>query len=179
MAQDPFVRGSAFGGIPDSWVAFSSINHNAFILFTNTDYTVVSSLTLNNSVFVNLSLDKAQFIIIGSRYSSPSSDIESDFDEWTSQFPFTDNLLIGADLNVHLKALGYAREDHRTESFLEMLVVNNLHILNDPQSEHTWVVDKRQGRPDVTLGGADICNDLVTRTLFPILTISTSDCAKL
>lgn len=126
LAQDPYVRGTVLGGVPDSWVSFSSTNLNAFILFTNTDYTVVNTLKLNNSVFANLTLDNDKFIIIGSQYSSPSSDLENDFDEWTSELPITDNLILGVDLNVHLKALGYAREDLRTETFLETLVANNL-----------------------------------------------------
>lgn len=161
MAQDPYIRGNKICGIPSEWLVFSSNTSNSIIIFTNLDYTVVSSLVNNNSVFVNLSLDDNRTLVIGSQYSPPSSDIDDDFEEWVNFIPETDNVLIGADLNVHLKALGYARENKRTETFLEHLIVKNLFLLNDPQADHTWTKEDMKGRPDVTLGGTDICNDLL------------------
>lgn len=110
---------------------------------------------------MNLSLEDDTFVVIGSQYFPLSADINTDFDKWVTRFPETDNVVLGADLNVNLKALGYAREDDRTESFLEHLVANNLFLLNDPQAEYTWTKEKRKGKPDVTLGGTDICNDLI------------------
>lgn len=162
ICQDPHVFRSRISSIPDKWSCFISNNLNSAIIFTNNDYVVISASVFNNSVFVNLSLKDATSIIIGSQYSPPSSDIDVDCNEWSSAFPDFERILIGGDFNVHMKSLGYARENQRTEEFIEHLVTNNLFIINDPDSDYTWSVDDRHGRPDLTLGGADICGSIVS-----------------
>lgn len=127
---------------------------------TNNDYTVISSMIFNNSVFVNLSLNNGKFIIIGSQYSAPSSNIDFDCNEWSACFPDFDSVLLRGDFNVHLCAMGYARENERSSSFLEHLISNSLFIMNNPDSCHTWVGESRKGRPDLTLEGAEICGNL-------------------
>lgn len=122
----------------------------------------MGSLKLNNSVFVNLSLVNGKCLTIGSHYSAPSSDLEKDFEEYGYSFPDFKDILIGGDLNVHLKAMGYAREDARTDTLLDFIMANNLFILNDPDSDYTWLVDERKNRPDLTLGGTDVCNNLAS-----------------
>lgn len=126
---------------------------------------MVSSLVLNSSVFVNLSVKDHSSIIIASQYSSPSADLGIDFDEWLDSYPDYENLIMGADLNVRMKVLGYAREDHRTEIFMHTLVSNNLFLINDPDASHSWQVDDRKGHPDVTIGGIGVCNKISAWTV--------------
>lgn len=107
-----------------------------------------------------MSLVDNKFITIGSQYSAPSSDLDVDFEEWCDHFTTFDDLLLGGDLNTHLTSLGYAREDGRSKILLDFLMSNGLFIINDPEADHTWQVEDRKGRPDLTLGGAGICESI-------------------
>lgn len=144
VCQDPHISNSKLSSIPSSWSTFLSNNNNAAIVFTNNNYTVISTVKFDNSIFVNLSLKDGGYIIIGSQYSSPSSNIDTDCTAWSAVFPDYEKILLAGDFNVHIKDLGYSRENTRTEEFMEHLVTNGLFIMNDPEAPHSWIVDKKR-----------------------------------
>lgn len=161
LAQDFYCYSGTAPGFPPSWPFFFSGNLNAAIFITNSDFHVIETLTLNNTVFISLQTVEGT-LFIGSQYSAPSGNIENDFNEWTQIFRDFDNMIIGGDFNVPMRSLGYTREDGRTEVLLEHIINYSLTILNDPDAEHSFVQGDLKGRPDLTIAGLNICPALVS-----------------
>lgn len=157
MCQDPYIVDGVARGIPPEWPIFFSLNLNSAIILTNKDYAVIKSLVLNNSVVVSLNVCNSKLLLC-SQYSSPSGDIDNDFAELSDSFPDFDDMLIAGDFNVPLLDLGYTRQTERSEIFLEHLTDKNLAIINDLDATHTFVQGSLRGKPDLTLGGINICN---------------------
>lgn len=95
LCQDPHVTNGKLTGISDNLPFFISINLNAAVVFLSRDYTVISTLVLRNSVFVNVNLANGDCLTITSQYSPPSSDFDQDIEEWSSRILNYDYVLIG------------------------------------------------------------------------------------
>lgn len=163
LAQDPYITNDSVAGIPKHWRTFTSFNKSAIILITNQDYIAVESLRLENSVFIALTV-QGKTVIIGSQYTRPypNGDLETDFNGWSSYYDSCDDLLLCGDFNTPLLELGYARESERTDVLVERLVYKDLFILNDPDSVETFRLGSIIGKPDLTLGGSNIVQNLVS-----------------
>lgn len=142
-------------GLDPDWLCFSSSLNTACIICTNNAMTPVISLVTDNSIFLTLTLANGS-IVIGSVYAAPSGNLDSDLACWIHHFTDCSNLLVGGDFNVPLRSLGYTREDVRTETFLEYLMLSDLRLINDPGAPHSFVQDDRTGRPDLTLVGKNL-----------------------
>lgn len=164
LCQDPYIFSGKMAGIPPNWRVFLAKNNLSAIIITNNNLNVIQTLSLNNVVFVNINVEKV-VLSVGSQYSAPSGDLAADFDSWTSSYFDCTNVLIGGDFNVPMRTMGYSRDDSRTETLLEFLSLYNLKIINDTDSPPTYVQDDRQGRPDLTLAGDNICNLLDSWTV--------------
>lgn len=73
-----------------------------------------------------------------------------------------DDTIVGVDFNVPLRTLGYTRQNNRTEVPLEHLMKYSLSILNDSDAPSSFVQGKLSGRPELTLGGLNICTSLLS-----------------
>lgn len=153
LVKDPYF----FGGIPGHWRVFFSNNLSSAIIIINQDYRVVESMKFNNSVFVNIKVH-ARNLIIGSQYTSPSSDLSQDIEDWKNVFEDTSNLIIGGDFNVPLLQLGYVRESERTDILLNNLMLNQMVIVNDSDAPHSFTQGRIRGRLDLTIAGINIVN---------------------
>lgn len=161
LCQDPYiVNGSALmDGC--NWPAYYSNSFNSAIFITNTDYVTISNVAFDNSVAISLNVSD-NILYIVSQYSSPSSDIDAHFTDLNNHFMNYDNVLIAGDFNVPLLEFGYSRQTDRSEIFLEHLISKNIKIINDPDAPHTFVHGALKGRPDLTLAGVDICENIVS-----------------
>lgn len=148
-------------GIPSHWKSFYSINKNAVILITNKDYYVIECLKLENSVFVTLTVTNEK-LFIGSQYTRPhpNGDLDKDIQDWTDYFNNFSDVIVGGDFNTPLLQLGYTRETERSEILLEHLVHKDMFILNDPDAPETFEQGNLKGRPDLTIGGINIVQQL-------------------
>lgn len=146
-------------GIPPEWIIFYSNSFNAAVIFTNRECATISNLVLDNAVFVSLNVNNDK-IFIGSQYSSPSGNIDKDFEDIGEHFQNFDKVLLAGDFNVPLLDLGYTRQTERTDVFLEHLLEKDLRIINDTDAAHTFVQGSLKGRPDLTLGGLEICRKI-------------------
>lgn len=97
LCQDPHITNGKLTGISDNLPFFISTNLNAAVVFLSREYTVVSTLVLKNSVFVNVNLANGDCLTIASQYSPPSSDFGEDLEEWSSKIMKYDYVLIGGD----------------------------------------------------------------------------------
>lgn len=161
LVQDFYCCLGLASGFPPSWPLFYSDNNTAAILIANTDYHVLETLKLGNSVFISLQTASGT-IFIGSQYSAPSGDIENDLHEWTHIFKDFDDLIIGGDFNVPMRSMGYTYENARTEALLDHIMNYSLTILNDPDADHTFIQGESKGRPDLTVAGLNICQNLIS-----------------
>lgn len=159
LCQDIYVSDDAAPGIPPDWPIYFSLRYNSAIIITNRDYAVISNLALDNSITISLNVND-DVIFICSQYSPPNNDINKDFMDLGTHFNKFDKILIAGDFNVPIMDLGYARQTERTEIFLEHLVEKQLRIMNDVTAPHSFVQGTRKGRPDLTLGGLEICDKL-------------------
>lgn len=159
LCQDPYVSDGVASGIPSDWPIFFSDSLNSAIIFTNRDYAVISNLVLKNAVIISLNVS-GDVIYLGSQYSSPSGNIDKDFVDLGTHFQSFDKVLLAGDFNVPLLELGYTRQSERTEVLLEHLIEKDLIIMNDTDAPSTFVQGDLTGRPDLTLGGLDICDKI-------------------
>lgn len=79
---------------------------------------------------------------------------------WVIILTVSTKILIAGDFNVPLIDFGYSRQTDRTEVFLEHIMDKDLKIMNDATAPHSFVQGSLKGRPDLTLGGLEICNKL-------------------
>lgn len=142
-------------GLDPDWLCFTSFKCSACIISTNKSIAYVKSLITDNSVFITLTLEQGP-IVLASVYAAPSGNLDADLSCWINYFTNCSRLLVCGDFNVPLNSLGYARENKRTEIYLEYLMISNLRLVNDPGAPHTYVQDDRKGRPDLTLAGLDV-----------------------
>lgn len=159
LIQDPYILAGRVSGVPLNWPCFLSDNLSAGIIFTNPDYTFLKCLVDKSCVFVSLNVSSG-IIYIGSHYSPPSGNLDAELQEWSGLFPEFDNILIGGDLNVPMRTMGYTRGSGRTEILMDHLQVNNLCIVNDTEAHPTFVQGSLSGRPDLTLAGYELSNHL-------------------
>lgn len=159
ICQDIYLSEGVAVGIPPEWPIFFSTNKNAAIILTNSDYALIRNLELENSVTVSLTVNNDS-IYICSQYSPPENDIDKDFIDLGRHFDKFDKTIIAGDFNVPIIDFGYTRQTERTEIFLEHVLQKDLRIMNDASAPHTFVQGSLKGRPDLTLGGLDICNKL-------------------
>lgn len=62
---------------------------------------------------------------------------------------------------MHILRIGATqRNNARGDTFLDFLTLNELTILNDPQTECTFKIKGKKGTPDFTIGGQFIRNAL-------------------
>lgn len=156
MCQDPYVVDGVISGVPINWPFFLSSNNNAAILLTNKDYAAISSQKLDNSVTISLNVC-GDIIYLCSQYSSPTGNIDNDLSDLGDHFQQFNKVLIAGDFNVPLLDFGYTRQTERSDVFLEHIMDKDLRILNDPDATHTFVQGSLKGRPDLNLGGVEIC----------------------
>lgn len=159
LGQDPYVVRGVVTGIPREWSCFLSDNLSAVIIITNRDYICLEALKLTNSIFINLNVSNT-VLYIGSQYSAPSADLDSDLSEWSNIFKDFDNLVVGGDFNAPLVSMGYTRENNRSEELMEHLMLYSLSICNDPEAPHSFVQGSITGRPDLTLLGLNLCDKI-------------------
>lgn len=155
LAQDPYTKNSVFIGLPASWAVFPSKKLSSVVILTNSKYAAIVNSTCENSVTVSVCVDNDK-IFFTSIYCPPSGDLTKDLDAISNVFASLDKFIIGGDLNVHLRSLGYARKNDRTDILLDFLTNYDLHLINDPDSPPSFVQGTLSGRPDVTLAGLDV-----------------------
>lgn len=98
LCQDPYILGGSAPGIPPEWLTFFSNTFNAAVIFTNRDIATNSNLVLDNAVFVSLNVNNDK-IYMGSQYSSPSDNIDEEFENIGEHF---DNVRLAGDFNIPL-----------------------------------------------------------------------------
>lgn len=157
FCQDPHIIQGAISGLPGHWRSFTSSLNTAGIIIVNTAFYCVESLVSNNSILVNLTLKELTLNLL-SQYSKPRGDLQGDFDDWTDSLQNKENLLVGGDFNAHLPSFGYSWSDDRGNIVQETVMLNDLIILNDFDSDPTFVSDSGDltGRPDLTMAGLNI-----------------------
>ena len=141
--------------LPSCFPSYFSSGFSASIVVINTTLVHVQTMNFDNSIFVNFSFERRNFIL-GSQYSAPSKDLEHDLKQWSDYFPETDNLIIGGDFNSHLTSWGYSHSDDWGEILLDYIALNDLTILNDPEVPYTYREGNKIGTPDFTLGGINV-----------------------
>lgn len=147
LVQDYHKTNNNFTGLPITWSFYKSKLQTAGIIIDNPLLIHVQSLQTDNSIFINLTtkLDKFK---IGSQYTKPSGNIQRDLEDWSQALQITPNLILGGDFNAHLRACGYARNNAKGDILLDYLIGKSLTIINDPDSEETFTLDKKKGKPD-------------------------------
>lgn len=79
--------------------------------------------------------------------------------KWIDHFTPLQNLILGADLNVHLSLLGYRKEDSRGTILNYLLLSNDLTLINDTEAPATYIGQPNRPcktNPDVTLCTKDL-----------------------
>lgn len=138
--------------MPDSWQVFTSEEMTSAVVVTRKNIQAVLSYRDKNSVFINLTTINGK-ITVGSIYSRPRGNILNDMN-WLNFYNPLQNIIIGADLNVHLSLLGYKKDDERGNILTYILMSNKLTLLNDTEAPATFIGEPNrpcQGNPDVTL----------------------------
>lgn len=97
----------------------------------------VQALQLANSIFININTTD-HHLTIGSQYTRATGNLDHDLLEWSNNFPSCDKLLIGGDFNAHITAWGYKRNNNKGETLQDYIALNDLCILNDPESDKTY-----------------------------------------
>lgn len=149
LVQDPYIHDNIFSGLPQNWSVFFSKNKTASIIVIKRNILAIKSFESNNSVFINVQIDKST-IHIGSTYSSPSSDLEDDLYSWQSYFENPNNIFLAGDFNAKLRPLGYPYTDERGHLVLDFLNNTNFILVNDPQGPKTFSFLGCEGNPDLT-----------------------------
>ena len=105
LIQDPHISNNNLTFLPSSFSVYFSSFFTAGIVVMNTNLIHIMTKSFENSVFVNFTFEDKN-VIIGSQYTAPSKDLDTDLKQWTDYFTSTDNLLIGGDFNSHLHSWG-------------------------------------------------------------------------
>lgn len=99
-------------------------------------------------------------IFICSQYSCPSGDLDADMNDYNYHFPNFNHVLSGSDFNVPLMDFDYTHQNDKTDILVEHLAEKDLYNLNDSDAPYSFVWNSLVGRPDLTLGGHNICNKI-------------------
>lgn len=152
LLQDYYNFNDKIWAIPDSWQSFTSTKMTAAVVVTRRDIEVIHAFSDENTVFVNITTTEGK-ITVGSIYSRPKGNLLTDM-KWIDYFDPLQNIIIGADLNVHLTLLGYVSDDERGNILSYLLLMNNLTLVNDTEAPSSFIGEAQrpcQGKPDVTL----------------------------
>ena len=107
LYQDPHViyngTGKLFSHLPQRWINYFSTTCSLGIIITNRNIVHLLTKALENSGFINITLQEKNNIIIGSKYSAISKNLEKDLQEWTDVFENTGNLMLFSDFSVHIR----------------------------------------------------------------------------
>lgn len=104
----------------------------AAVIVTRRDISAVHSYSDENSVFVNITTVDG-LITVGSIYSRPRGNLVTDMN-WLNNFDPLQNIIIGADLNVHLTMQSYDNDDERGQILSYLLMSYNLTLVNDTEA---------------------------------------------
>lgn len=141
--------------------SFQSLEQTAAIIITRPDVQALETYRDKNCVFINITTVTGK-LIVGSQYSRPKGNFAEDMN-WLDHFDHLKNLIIVADLNVHLPLLGYQNEDARGTMLTYLLLTKNLILLNDTEAPPSFIGEVNRpckGNPDVTICTQDLSDTI-------------------
>ncbi|KAG8173806.1 hypothetical protein JTE90_021801 [Oedothorax gibbosus] len=109
--QDIYQHNKTIMGLPPAWKTFMSAARTSGICIVNSNIICNESLNYPNSVFVNILTNSGGFLL-GSVYSSPSSDLSSDVDVWAGEL-WNREVVVSGDLIAKNRSWDYNRNDQR------------------------------------------------------------------
>lgn len=148
--QDAYRRGSSYVGLDCSITNYTTSIGRAGIIVANKDLITNMILQKENSVFINIMTELGN-ITLGSQYSSPSDDLESDLNDWGDVDFITERFIVAGDLNGKNRLWGYGRNDLRGETIIDFITANNLVICNKQGQPSTYFSAGKTGNPDLTI----------------------------
>lgn len=159
LYQDIYRKNNMVVGYPAQWRIFTSLSGSSGIFVLNNSLLCLVKLRFDNSVFINIQTSSGS-ILLGSIYSSPTSDLELDVNCWANDLWDRDAVIAG-DYNAKSRLWGYSRTDQRGEIILDLSTTLDYKIMNNPNDHPTYHLQGRYGYPDLTIATNSISNRVI------------------
>ncbi|GIY00355.1 hypothetical protein CEXT_145331 [Caerostris extrusa] len=88
-------------------------------------------------------------VALTSTYSSPSEDLDSTLQDYSSTIPMNTHQIICGDFNAHSTTWGYNSEDQRGKLLMDFISFRQLFLVNPQDSQPTFIRSGAVGWPDL------------------------------